>query len=75
MTHTRLVRFEYFGWGAQFSTAATSTAQCRSEANRMVLARYGAESVLPYVEPGVPFPDYVPMRVWDAGDQQWYGVS
>ncbi|HEX3405297.1 MAG TPA: hypothetical protein VHT74_33725, partial [Acetobacteraceae bacterium] len=35
----------------------------RAEANRIVIAAYGERPALRYVEPGLPFPPHVPVRV------------
>lgn len=63
------VRFAYFGYSAMFETSTPSVEERRAEANRIVIARYGAAPQLSYAAPGVPFPDFVPMTVWDEEAQ------
>jgi hypothetical protein len=74
MSRKVFVRFSYFGYSAEFMTPATSTAERRSQANEIVLAKFGQSPAIRYVEPGLPFPEYVPMHVWDEQDKAWYSV-
>jgi ribonuclease I len=63
-------RFAYFGYSAEFAAPAVwSIAERRREANRLVIAAYGAAPALAYVEPGLPFPEYVLCLTWDPVDQ------
>ena len=66
MASTLTVRLAYFGYSVTFQAKAAATADRRAEANALVLARYGAAPAMAYVAPGLPFPDYVPVQVWDA---------
>ena len=59
------VRFSYFGYSVSFETSAPTVALRRAEANAKIIAKFGENPALRYVEPGLPFPDYVPMLVWD----------
>lgn len=70
-------RCAYFGYSVEFDTAAgSSSAERRAEANAIILDAYGITPTLSYVEPGLPFPDYVPVMVWHAADESspadWY---
>ncbi len=60
------VQFSYFGYTTSFLTSAATVAERRAEANARVIAKFGAQPALSYVEPGLPFPDYVPMLTWDG---------
>lgn len=60
------VQFSYFGYITSFLTSASTVAERRAEANARVIAKFGNEPAMRYVEPGLPFPDYVPMLTWDA---------
>lgn len=66
----RRIRFAYFGYSVEFSTARVCAASLRAEANALVLAEHGVSPALGYVEPGVPFPAHVPAQVWE-GDAGW----
>jgi len=60
------IQFLYFGYTTSFATSAATVAERRAEANARVIEKFGIEPALRYVEPGLPFPDYVPMLTWDA---------
>ena len=64
------VQFSYFGYTATFAVRADTTIeQRRAEANERVIAKFGDTPTIPYVQPGLPFPDFVPMLVWDEQDE------
>ena len=68
---------DYFGYSVEFNTDPRSTvAERRAQANDIILKAFGMHPVLAYVEPGLPFPDYVPVRVWqnayDDTPAGWY---
>lgn len=67
----RLQRFRlaYFGWSAEFTSAEVNAAKLRAEANRIVLDHYGPKPAVSYVMPGTPFPDDVPVEVWEGADK------
>ena len=60
-----VVQFSYFGYGTSFATEAKTVAERRAEANRRVIAKFGEAPAMCYVEPGLPFPDFVPMLTWN----------
>lgn len=60
------VQFSYFGYTTSFLTSAQTVAERRAEANVRVINKFGRDPALRYVEPGLPFPDYVPMLTWDG---------
>ncbi len=66
------VKFDYFGYSISFLTSAPTVAERRAEANARVIAKFGQAPALRYVEPGLPFPDYVPQQWWDHETQKWY---
>lgn len=66
------VRVAYFGYSAEFTTAENRNGAIRAEANRIVLAKFGSAPDLRYVEPGIPFPDYVPIQRYDHEDDGFY---
>ena len=69
------VKFEYFGYCATFDTVRTSTDHARRlQANRMIIDAYGAQPKMSYVQPGLPFPDYVTCQVWDSEMQDWWSL-
>lgn len=63
---TRRFRVAYFGWSAEFTSAEVNADKLRAEANRIVLEAHGPDPSLSYVEPGLPFPAYVPVDVWEG---------
>jgi hypothetical protein len=65
------VQFSYFGYSCSFATSATTVAERRQQANERVIAKFGKTPRISYVEPGVPFPDFVPMLTWDAENQEF----
>lgn len=65
------VQFSYFGYTTSFLTSAPTVAERRAEANARVIAKFGSEPTLSYIEPGLPFPDYVPMMTWDHELQEY----
>jgi hypothetical protein len=65
------VQFSYFGYTCSFATLAPTVAERRAEANARVTANFGITPVISYVEPGLPFPDYVPMLTWDAEREEF----
>jgi hypothetical protein len=71
MTKQIAVQFSYFGYTASFQTSAPSVAERRAEANALILNKFGSAPALRYVEPGLPFPDYVPMLTWDSELQEF----
>jgi hypothetical protein len=69
---TIIVRFAYFGYQATFDAARYPTDhERRLQANRMVIDAYGSAPAMSYVQPGLPFPDYVPCQVWDNETQEF----
>lgn len=67
------VKFDYFGYSTVFETSAPTVAERRAEANARVIAKFGPSPALRYVEPGLPFPDYVPCLCWyDEKTKEWY---
>ena len=66
------VHFSYFGYSVSFETVAATVAERRAEANARVIAAYGCNPALEYVEPNTPFPDYVPQLIWDSETNCWY---
>ena len=71
------IRFSYFGYSVEFSTETVEISALRAEANAHTLAAHGPDGVmglhnvpLPYVEPGLPYPDYVPAQV--LTDEGWH---
>jgi len=73
MTKTQMiaVKFDYFGYSAAFKTSATTVAERRAEANARIITKFGTSPTISYVEPGLPFPDYVPMQTWDDQLQEF----
>jgi hypothetical protein len=65
------VKVSYFGYSVAFYTDAPDADARRADANATVLKAFGNVPLVPYVEPGLPFPDYVPVRVWDAEAQDF----
>lgn len=68
------IRVAYFGYSVEFTTSENKPDAIRAEANRIVTAKYGdpAERHLNYVEPGLPFPAYVPVQYWDTECGKFY---
>lgn len=66
------VRVAYFGYSAEFTTPEGRDDAIRAEANRLILAEYGSAPALGYVEPGLPFPAYVPVLRYDAKEGDWW---
>ena len=67
----------YFGYSVEFNTDPRATvAERRTQANDIILKAFGTYPVLAYAEPGLPFPDYVPVHVWKNADDDtpagWY---
>jgi hypothetical protein len=68
-----IVRFAYFGYSVMFDAAKYRTDhERRLQANRMIIDAYGSAPAMPYVQPGLPFPDYVPCQVWDSETQDFW---
>lgn len=66
------VKLSYFGYTAVFGVAeGTPSATIRKEANERIIKKCGTAPKLTYVEPGLPFPDYVPVLHWDAEYQEF----
>lgn len=57
------IRFAYFGYSVEFSSETVNVNTLRSEANAYTIAAHGEAPKLCYVEPMLPFPDYVPAYV------------
>lgn len=66
MTKTNQIRcsLSYFGYSVEFTTSAPTAAERRAEANQLVIAKYGETPKLSYVQPRLPFPDFVPVETW-----------
>jgi len=71
MTTQTAVQFSYFGYTTSFLTQEPTVAERRAEANARVIEKFGNEPTLRYVEPGLPFPDYVPMLTWDGARNEF----
>jgi hypothetical protein len=71
MKHRIVVQFSYFGYSTSFLTSAPTVAERRAEANARIIKKFGNAPALHYVEPGLPFPDYVPMLTWDAEREEF----
>ena len=70
-------RLAYFGYSVEFTYAGT-IAEIRAEANRLTIEKYGAAPAMSYVEPGLPYPDYVPVLSYGPiynGTPQQYGFA
>lgn len=72
-------KLSYFGYSVEFSTNAVSTAERRAEGNRHIIARYGVTPKLSYVQPGLPFPDFVPVETYglcgDGTGKEFYDFA
>ena len=66
-------KLSYFGWTATFQTETSDATAIRAKANAMVVAQHGQNppGAIRYVEPGTPFPAYVPVQVWEGETQGW----
>ena len=66
------VRVAYFGYSAEFTTSESRNEAIRAEANSIILAKFGHAPDLRYVEPGLPFPAYVPVQRYNVEDGKFY---
>jgi hypothetical protein len=64
MTNQIRCSLSYFGYSVEFATVAATIAERRAEANRLIIAKYGETPALSYVQPRLPFPDFVPVQTW-----------
>jgi len=71
-TFQQRVRVSYFGYTAEFTTSEGDNAAIRAEANAIILAKFGPAPAQGYVEPGLPFPAFVPVHRWDEEDGAFY---
>jgi hypothetical protein len=68
----QMFRFSYFGYTVEFSFAFKNIRDLREEANTQILAKFGVTPTISYVEPGVPFPAYVPADILTATGWECY---
>lgn len=66
-------RLAYFGWSIEFTRPYAPAAAIRAEANARVIEQHGKDAS--YVEPGLPFPDFVPVQMWDGESEDFFPLS